>query len=238
MTERTKEASPRALARMAGALYLITILTGIFSAGYATGKLVVSGDATVTAENILAHRGLFQLAFAIYLIEMACQAAITALFYHLLKPAGRTVSLVAAFLGLTGCVIKAFSRVFFIAPLFILGGAHYLSVFSAEQLKALALIFLKLNDCGAGAALVFFGFYAILTGYLIIKSTFLPRILGALSVIGGLGWLTFLYPPLGGRLFPFVALFAILGAAALIVWLLVKGVNEQRWKEASAAGKV
>ena len=239
MTERTKEASPRALARMAGALYLITILTGIFSAGYATGKLVVSGDAAVTADNILAHPGLFQLAFAVYLIEMACQVAITALFYDLLKPAGRTVSLVAAFLGLTGCVIKAFSRVFFIAPLFILGGAHYLSVFSAEQLKALALIFLKLNDCGAGAALVFFGFYAILTGYLIIKSTFLPRILGALSVIGGLGWLTFLYPPLGGRLFPFVALFAILGAAALIVWLLVKGVNEQRWKEeASAAGKV
>jgi hypothetical protein len=239
MTERIREASPSFLARIAGALYLITILTGIFSAGYATGKLVVTGDAAATAANILANRGLFQLAFAVYLIEMACQVAITALFYDLLKPAGRTVSLVAAFLGLTGCVIKTFSRVFFIAPLFILGGAHYLSVFSAEQLKALALLFLKVNDRGAGAALVFFGFYAILTGYLIIKSTFLPRILGVLSVLGGLGWLTFLYPPLGGRLFPFIALFAILGAAALIVWLLVKGVNEQRWKEqASAAGKV
>ena len=147
--------------------------------------------------------------------------------------------MVAAFLGLTGCVIKTFSRVFFIAPLFILGGAHYLSVFSAEQLKALALLFLKVNDRGAGVALVFFGFYAILTGYLIIRSTFLPRILGVLSVIGGFGWLTFLYPPLGGRLFPFIAIFALLGAALLIVWLLVKGVNEQRWKEqADAVGKV
>jgi hypothetical protein len=239
MTERIREASPSFLARIAGALYLITILTGIFSAGYATGKLVVTGDAAATAANILANRGLFQLAFAVYLIEMACQVAITALFYDLLKPAGRTVSLVAAFLGLTGCVIKTFSRVFFIAPLFILGGAHYLSVFSAEQLKALALLFLHVNDRGAGIALVFFGFYAILTGYLIAKSSFLPSILGVLSMIGGLGWLTFLYPPLGGRLFPFIALFAILGAAALIVWLLVKGVNEQRWKEqASAAGKV
>jgi uncharacterized protein DUF4386 len=239
MTERIREASPSFLARIAGALYLITILTGIFSAGYATGKLVVTGDAAATAANILANRGLFQLAFAVYLIEMACQVAITALFYDLLKPAGRTVSLVAAFLGLTGCVIKTFSRVFFIAPLFILGGAHYLSVFSAEQLKALALLFLHVNDRGADIALVFFGFYAILTGYLIAKSSFLPSILGVLSMIGGLGWLTFLYPPLGGRLFPFIALFAILGAAALIVWLLVKGVNEQRWKEqASAAGKV
>jgi hypothetical protein len=115
--------------------------------------------------------------------------------------------------------------------LFILGGAHYLTVFSVEQLQALALLFLKVNDRGAGIALVFFGFYAILTGYLIIKSTFLPRILGVVSVVGGLGWLTFLYPPLGGRLFPFIAIFAILGAGSLIFWLLVKGVNEQRWKE-------
>jgi len=235
MTERIKEFSPQLMARIAGALYLITILTGIFSAGYVSGKLVVSGDAAATAANILAHRSLFQLAFAVYLIEMACQIAITALFYILLKPAGRSVSLVAAFLGLTGGIIKTFSRVFFIAPLFILGGAHYLSVFSTEQLQALALLFLKVNDRGAGIALVFFGFYAILTGYLIIKSTFLPRILGVLSVIGGFGWLTFLYPPLGGRLFPFVAVFAILGAASLIFWLLVFGVNEQRWKEKTRA---
>lgn len=239
MTERIVETSLRPMARIAGALYLITILTGIFSAGYVSGKLVVNGDAAATAANILAHRGLLQLGFAIYLIEMACQVAITALFYDLLKPAGRSVSLVAAYLGLTGCVIKTFSRVFFITPLFILGGAHYLSVFSAEQLQALALLFLKVNDRGAGIALVFFGFYAILTGYLIIKSTFLPRILGVLSVVGGLGWLTFLYPPLGGRLFPFIAIFAILGAASLIFWLLVFGVNAQRWKaQAEAAGRI
>jgi hypothetical protein len=231
MTERIQESSLRLMARITGTLYLLTIVTGIFSAGYVSGKLVVNGDAAATAANILAHRGLFQLAFAVYLIEMACQVAITALFYVLLKPAGGSVSLVAAFLGLTASIIKTFSRVFFIAPLFILGGAHYLSVFSAEQLQALALLFLKVNDRGAGIALVFFGFYAILTGYLIIKSTFLPRILGVLSVCGGFGWLTFLYPPLGGRLFPFIAIFAILGAGSLIVWLLVKGVNEQRWKE-------
>jgi hypothetical protein len=235
MTERIAETSLRSLARTTGVLYLLTILTGIFSAGYVSGKLVVNGDAAATAANILAHKGLLQLGFAVYLIEMACQVAITALFYNLLKPAGRNVSLVAAFMGLTGCIIKTFSRLFFIAPLFILGGAHYLSVFSGEQLQALALLFLKVNDRGAGIALVFFGFYALLTGYLIIKSTFLPRVLGVLSVIGGLGWLTFLYPPLGGRLFPFLAIFALLGAASLIVWLLVKGVNAERWKEQASA---
>jgi hypothetical protein len=84
-------------------------------------------------------------------------------------------------------------------------------------------------------ALVFFGFYAPLTGYLIIRSTFLPRILGWFSVIAGVGWLTFLYQPLGYRLFPYVAALGLLGAVSLMLWLLVFGVNEQRWKEQAGA---
>jgi Domain of unknown function (DUF4386) len=235
MTERITETSPRLKARIIGVFYLLTILTGIFAQGFVSERLVVSGDAAATATNILTHRGLFQLGFAVYLIEMACQMAMTALFYDLLKPAGRSVSLLAAFLGFAGCIIKTFSRVFFIAPLFVLGGAHYLSVFSAEQLQALALLFLKVNDRGAATALVFFGFYALLTGYLIMRSTFLPRILGVVSVFGGLGWLSFLYLPLGYRVFPYIAAFGLLGAVALILWLLVFGVNEQQWKEQASA---
>src|SRR3989454_271335 len=237
LTSRLGGTSPRLKARITGAFYLLTMLTGIFAQGFVSGRLVVDGDAAATATNILTHRFLFELGFTVYLIEMACQIAITALFYDLLKPAGRSVSLVAAFLGLAGCVIKTFSRLFYIAPLFILGGSHYLSVFSAEQLQALALLFLKVNDHGAAIALVFFGFYALLTGYLIVRSTFLPRILGVLSILGGLAWMSFLYQPLGYRLFPYISALGILGAASLILWLLVFGVNEQRWKEqASAAG--
>src|SRR3979490_2866748 len=196
VTNKVGETSPRLKARITGVFYLLTILTGIFAQGFVSGSLVVDGDAAATATNILTHKSLFQLGFAVYLIEMACQIAITALFYDLLKPAGRSVSLLAAFLGFAGCVMKTLSRLFFIAPLFILGGAHYLSVFSAEQLQALALLFLKVNDHGAAIALVFFVFYALLTGYLIIRSTFLPRLLGALAVLASLGWLSFLYLPL------------------------------------------
>src|SRR5216684_3020898 len=235
MVWRLEETSPKAKARITGAFYLLTILTGIFAQGFVSVRLVVNGDAAATATNILTHSGLFQLGFAVYLIEMACQIAMTALFYDLLKPAGRSVSLLAAFLGFAGCVIKTFSRLFYIAPLFVLGGAHYLSVFSPEQLQALALLFLKVNDHGAAIALVFFGFYALLTGYLILRSTFLPRFLGVLSVLGGLGWLTFLNQPLGYRLFPYIAALGLLGAASLILWLLVFGVNEQRWKEQASA---
>jgi hypothetical protein len=238
MTERTTEMSPRLKARITGVFYLLTMLTGIFAQGFVSGRLVVDGDAAATATNILMHKSLFQLGFAVYLIEMACQIAMTALFYDLLKPVSRSLSLLAAFLGLTGCVIKTLSRLFFIAPLFVLGGAHYLSVFSAEQLQALALLFLKVNDHGAAIALVFFGFSAPLQGYLIVRSTFLPPILGVLGIFGGLGWLSFLYPPLGYRLFPYIAVLGLLGAVLLVLWLLVFGVNEQRWKEqASAAGE-
>src|SRR5436190_10375605 len=237
MMERIAETSPRLKARITGAFYLLTILTGIFAQGFVSGSLVVDGDAAATATNILMHKSLFQLGFAVYLIEMACQIAMTALFYDLLKPAGRSVSLLAAFLGFAGCVIKTFSRLFFIAPLFILGGAHYLSVFSAEQLQALALLFLKVNDHGAAIALVYFGFYALLTGYLIVRSTFLPRILGVLGIFGGVGWLSFLYPPLAYRILPYILILGLIAVAVKIVWLLVFGVNEQRWNEqASAAG--
>ena len=229
--------SPRLTARVTGLLYLLTILTGIFAQGFVSERLVVSGDAAATATNIMAHRSLFEWSFTAYMIEMACQIMTTALFYFLLRPVSRSIALVAAFLSLSGCIIKTFSRVFYIAPLFVLGGAHYLEVFNPQQLQALALLLLKVNDRGAAMALAFFGFESLLNGYLIFRSTFLPRILGVLSMLGGLGWLTFLYPPLGYSVFLYVAVFALLGSAAMIFWLIVFGVNEELWHErASAAG--
>src|SRR6266404_1564418 len=196
VTERIAKSSPQFKARLAGGFFLLTILLGVFAQGFISERLVVSGDAAATATNILTHRFLFQLGFAVYLIEMACNIAMTAFFYDLLKPVSRRLSLLAAFFSLVGISIKTISRLFYIAPLLVLGGSQYLSVFSAEQLQALALLFLKVNDQGAAIALVFFGFYAPLIGYLTIRSTFLPRILGWLGIFGGAGWLTFLYPPL------------------------------------------
>jgi uncharacterized protein DUF4386 len=234
MTARTTEASPRFLARVTGLFFLLTILMGIFAQGFVSERLINFGDAAATATNILSHKSLFQLGFTVYLIEMACQVAMTALFYVLVRPVSRSVALLSAFWGLTGCVIKTFARVFFIAPLFVLEGARSLSGYSPEQLQSLALVLLKVNDMGAAVALAFFGFSTVLKGYLIFRSTFLPRWLGVLSIVSGLGWLTFLYPPLGYRAFPIIALLGLVGSAATIFWLLVFGVNEERWKEQAA----
>ncbi len=238
MMERIKQVSPRRKARVTGVFCLLTVLTGMFAQGFVSERLVVSGDAATTATNILAHQNLFRLGFTVYMVEMVCQIVFIALFYELLKPVSRSVSLVAAFLGLAGCTIKTVSRVFYLAPLFILGGTGDLGAFNREQQQTLALLLLKVNDHGAAMALIFFGFYALLTGYLIFRSKYLPRFLGLWSAIAGAGWLTFLYPPLGYDLFLYLAVFGLLGAMALILWLLVFGVNEEKWKEQANAATV
>jgi hypothetical protein len=151
----------------------------------------------------------------------------------------RSVSLLAAFVILVGCAIQALTSLFYLAPLLILQGGSSLSAFTPEQLQALALMFLKLNAYAFDIYLVFFGFWCVLIGYLIFRSTFLPRVLGVLLAISGFGWVTYLFPPLAYHLFfPFIAAASALGEIPLELWLIVMGVNDQRWKEqASAAGE-
>lgn len=231
MKIKNDKISPQVYARSVGLLYLTVIIAGIIAQMVISGKIIVDGDAVATATNILTHKNLFQLGFTVYLIEMASQIAQTVLFYILLKPVSRSIALLALFFSIIGCTIKTLGRLFYIAPLLILGGSHYLSVFNAEQLQALALLLLNVNNQAAGMALAFFGFSTLLNGYLIFNSTFLPRFLGVLSVIGGLGWLTFLYPPLGLQLFPYILLVAMIGSISSILWLLIKGVDVEQWKK-------
>jgi Domain of unknown function (DUF4386) len=234
LTERIAEASPRPTARTTGVVYLLYFLTAVFGEFFLRG-LVVSGDAAATANNILAHQPLFRLGLATGLIATACYIAVTALFYDLFKPVNRSLSLLAAFFSLVGCAILAFGSLFQLAPLVVLGGAQYLSVFNVEQLRALALMFFELYGQAVNICLVFFGFYCLLIGYLIFRSTFLPRVLGVLMAFAGLGWLTFLTPPLANYLSPYILVLGFLAELSLCLWLLVRGVNVQRWKEQADA---
>src|SRR6266540_4379122 len=201
--ERIAETSPSFKAKIAGVLYLLTILTGAIAL-FVDRSLVVSGNAAATATNILAHELLFRLGFASDVIAALCYIAVTALLYHLFKPVDTGLSLLAAFFSLVGCAIGAVSCLFHLAPLAVLGRAWYLSVFPLEQLQALALVFLRLRAQTYNISMVFFGFYCLLIGYLILRSAFLPRALGVLMAIAGLGWLTFLSPPLATSLSPYI----------------------------------
>jgi len=227
--------SPRLLARLAGVFFLLTILGGIIAQGFISEHLIVFGDAAATANNILANRGLFQTGFTIYLIEMACQVTTATLLYRLLKPVNRTLALLMLLFEFTGIVIKTFSRVFYITPLWVLEGTSAPGSLDTGQLQSISLLLLKVNDFGAATALAFFGFSTLLMGYLVFRSTYLPRWLGVLGMIAGLGWLTFIYPPLGYRVFIFAALFGLLAAAAKIFWLIVFGVDEEKFRAVEAA---
>jgi len=230
MTARTIETSPQVYARMAGVFQLLEALTSTFGQ-VIIPRLVVSGDAAATAANILANQPLFWWGFASTLIGVLFHIAWTLLFYDLFKPVNRSVSLLAAFVMLVGCAFQALTSLLYLAPVRVLTAGSALSAFTAEQLQALALVFLKLNALVFDIYLVFFGCWCVLTGYLIFRSTFLPRILGVLLVIDGLGWMTFLSPSLGRYLLPVIFIATGLAELPLILWLLVKGVNVRKWKE-------
>jgi hypothetical protein len=225
--------SPKRTARVAAVFYLMTLVAAIIAQGAIAEQLVNSTNASVTARNIVAHEDLYRFGYTMYMIEMVAQVIMTMLFYELLKPVSRTGSLIAAVIGVVGCGIKALSRVFFVAPAIVLEGTRYLDTFSPEQLKSMALLFYNVNEMGAAIAVVFFGFNTVITGWLIIRSTYLPRVLGWIAVVGGIGWLAFLWPPLGYRLNLYIAAIALLGSLATIVWMLVYGVKEERWNEVS-----
>jgi hypothetical protein len=234
MTHPPVETSPSTRGRLLAALYLFVIIAGITAQVVISDRLVVSDDATKTAANILANRSLYRLGFTIFMLEMVAQVAVSMLFYDLLKPVNRSVARLSMIIGLTGCGIKTMARLFYYTPLILLGGASYLGALQPAQLETLSLAFLRINSQGAAIGLVFFGFETLLRGWLLFRSGFLPRFLGVLSMIGGLGWLTYLWPPLGSQAFTFVALFAIVGVIATTGWLFIRGVDDVKWTERAA----
>lgn len=173
--KRIDETRPRFRARIAGVFWLMVFLAGSFA-------LFLGRGALFSAANV---------------ISSLCYVVVTLLLYNLLKPVNRTVSLLAALFGLTGCAVSLFH----LTP------------------------FIHVRD------LVFFGLQCFLVGCLIFNSTFLPRVLGVLMIFAGLGWLTFLSPPLAKSLSPYIMVPGMLGEGSTILWLLVKAVDEGRWKE-------
>jgi hypothetical protein len=228
------DVSPRSTARLAGAFYVLAGAASVIGGVYIPGKLVVPDDAAASAKAILAHQHLFELGFSLMLIAVVCSIVLTALFYGLFKPVNRNLSVAAAFFHLVGLAILSVASLLQLAPLVVLQGGPYLNVFKPEQVQALAYLFLQLNTEAGNAFLAFFGLYCVLIGYLIFRSTFLPRTIGVFMAFAGLGYLTFVSPPLAVYLSPYNLAPAALGEGSLMIWLLAVGVNPQRWKEQAA----
>jgi Domain of unknown function (DUF4386) len=219
MMERIRKALSGPRSRITGVVYLLYFLTAILGAVLTPG----------TANDIVAHEPLFRWGFAVSTLSLGLYVAVVALFYNLFRPVNRNLALLAAFFGIVGCTVQAFGSLFQLAPLVVLGGSQYKSAFNPDQLHALAQMLLDLSAQAGYIGIVFFGAFDIVIGSLIFRSTFLPRVLGVLMVLAGLSWLTFLSPPLANHLMTPIEILGFLAEAALMLWLLVLGVNVQRW---------
>jgi uncharacterized protein DUF4386 len=228
--------SPRSLARVAGGCQLLEAITATFGQVIVLGRLRVSGNAAATAANIVRHERLYWCGFASSMLAVILHLAWAFLMYELLKIVNRRISILATFVMLMGCAMLAVTGLFYIAPLFILQGGGLLSAFTVAQLQALGAAFLLLNGYAFDVHTVFFGVWCVLIGYLIFKSRFLPRVLGMLLIVSGLGWMLYLSPPLAVPLFPFIAAASAIGEVPLELWLIVVGLNEALWWEQAGGG--
>ncbi|MBV9570874.1 MAG: DUF4386 domain-containing protein [Alphaproteobacteria bacterium] len=225
---------PAAQARIAGACYLVTIFAGAFAEFFSRDSLTVSGNAAATAHNIIVHETLFRFGLAADLVMLAAYLGVTWLLFVLLKPVSKNISGLAALFSLLGIAVVAANSINHAAVLVFLKAQT--PALQLDQLNALAYSFLRLHGQGYNIASVFFGFYCALIGGLILRSTFLPRLVGGLMLLAGICFLVdsfaiILSPQFARLLYVYTSIASLVGEGSLTLWLLLFGVNETRWRE-------
>ena len=218
-------------ARVAGFLYLFVILFGMFAELYVGLRLIVPGDAATTASNIMASELLFRIGFMSGLFHHTCFLLLVLVFYKLLKPVNKNYAVLMMVLGLGAVPIMMPNMLNQFAALLLLSGADYLTVFTADQLQALAMLFLDFHNYGYFIAGMFSGLFLLPLGYLVFKSGYIPKVLGVLLMMGCFGYLVELFIIF---VFPNYEMISYLGLAVAIIaefsitfWLLLKGVKER-----------
>ena len=234
MEQHQAEAPPRALSRIGGVLYLIIIVLGFFNEAYVRNKIIVSGDAAATAANLRSFESLWRFGIAAEFFMLICAISLTLIFFILLRPVNRELAWLAVFFNLVSVAVEASVQLYLLGALFPLGQAEYLKAFKPEQLYAMATLSVKSHGYGFGVALIFFGCVCLLLGYLIFKSGYLPRTVGILMQLAGLSYLIdsfalILSPSFANQIFPAILVPAFIGESSLCLWLLVKGVNVEKW---------
>ena len=219
-------------ARLAGALYLAMAVFGFFGIMYVPSVLVVPGDAASTARNILASEWLFRSGTVSHLIGQTIFIFLVLALYRLLKPVDKNRAVLMVLLALLGVPIAFLNEVHHLGALRLLSSPAD-GAFTSTQLQVQAMLFLDLRRSGILLNQVFWGLWLLPLGLLILRSGFLPKLLGILLVIGGVGyvvdWATQLLLPS----FPTISQFTFIGELLLPLWLLIKGVNVARWQEAA-----
>jgi len=233
-----KEMNPNKTARIAGFLYgVLGLPLGLFGLMYVPTVLVVAGDAVTTTKNIMANIGLFRLSIATALILQVVHIFIVLLLYQLLKPVNKNAASLMVIFMLVSVPITMLNELNHAAVPLLLSGADYLKVFTADQLQALVLMFHGLHEYVINSiASIFWGLWLLPMGYLVFKSGFISKIPGVLLIIAGSGYLidTFakiLSPNYGATIIATIITVTVFGEPVFPIWLLIKGVNVEKWKE-------
>ncbi|MDP9176520.1 MAG: DUF4386 domain-containing protein [Gemmatimonadota bacterium] len=226
----------RLVARVGGVLYLVIIVLGAVGEAVVRGSIVVSGNAAATAANLRSMESLWRFGVAGEVVLLTCATALALILYILLRPVSRELALAAVFFNLVCIAIEGVAAVSLASALFPLASSTYLSAFTPEQLNAMAMLSVRSHTTGFGIALIFFGVECVILGYLIYRSGYMPRIIGVLMEIAGVCYVInsfalLLSPLLSSRLFPVILMPALVAEVSLALWLLVKGVNAQKWEQ-------
>jgi hypothetical protein len=216
-------------ARIAGAIYLSMVVTGPFSLIYVPNKLIVRGNATATADNILAHETMFRLAILADLTGAVIFICLGIALYKLLSGVSRTwAGLMIAFV-LVSAAVGFLNTLNNIAALTLFRGADFLAVFDKPQRDALAYLFVRLHSQGILINEIFWGLWLFPFGLLVFRSGFLPRFIGVWLMINCFGYVALSVTAL---FFPdyYEAAFkwsqpVLFGELAIMLWLLIKGAN-------------
>jgi hypothetical protein len=232
------QSAPQRYARIGGVLYLGNIVLGVVGQ-VVQADVIVSGNPAATAAKIVSAESLWRLGIASEFVALVCATVLAMIYFVLFKPVSRELNLLATFLRLIAIAVEATVAMNLVVALLVLTSTPAGKAFAPAQLDALANLAIRSYGYGFGVALLGFGFCFLVHGYLIMRSTFLPRTIGVLIQIAGLCYLAnsfalFLAPSLEDRIFPAILAPAFVGELSLCLWLIVKGVDVDRWRAVDA----
>ncbi|MYN09794.1 DUF4386 domain-containing protein [Pseudoduganella aquatica] len=224
-------AALQSYARLGGVLYLIIIVIGLLGEALIRGTLVVGGDPAATVRRIQESEWLWRLGVAAQMLLLVCAVALTWIFYVLLRPVSKNLSLLVVLFAITSLAVESVSALQLQSMLDTLAMAKYLKPDDLPQLHVMAYLTVLSHAQAFGLALIFFGVEILIVGYVIWKSGYIPKAIGVLMQLAGVCYLInsfsmVLSPALASMLFPAILLPALVGESAFCLWLLFKGVGQ------------
>jgi hypothetical protein len=234
-----REINPQVYARAGGVLYLMIIVLGFIEEIFIRDRIMVGGDAAATFANLRKMEMLWRAGIAMEMLLLIIGVALSVVLYVLTRPINKELALMAFLFGNIATAVEGAYCIQLVEALFPLGKSAYLTAFTTAQLQAMTALAMKAHMFGFGIALVMFGPFFLVTGYLIFKSGYFPKPIGVLYQLAGVAYMfngfgLVLAPQFAGRLFMIMAAPVFIGETSFALWLLIKGVRIERWRSVTS----